>query len=165
MDMPENVRVSKDKLPKGSSYPLQTTELLEGLSLSRPEMPVSIHFGMVKVYKATWSILWANFNFVHPDKIDTERSFAISVFSCPSSARFELHRSLTGEALPIIAAWITDQKNQDGSRKLELSASLENDAPLDAGYARYDLTLLQRSPFEAVKLWSGTFDFKEDSDS
>lgn len=164
MDMPDNVQVSKAKLPKGSSFPLQTTELLDGLSLNRPKMPVSIYFAMAKVHPISWTILQANFGgLAGSGSANTDQSLVIWVYSCPSSARFELHRTLNQNVLPIIASWI-DAKTQHAA-KLELSASLENDAPLDAGFARYDLTLLQRSPYEDVQLWSGTFDFKEDSDS
>lgn len=99
-ELTPNVEVRKQKKPKNWSYPVQTTELVEGLDLGSCGCPVRIFYSNCPIVR------WLVMSITWQQGLQPEPYFTLSVYVVPGTERKFWNGMIVQEVLPVLKEWL-----------------------------------------------------------
>jgi len=124
MEIPETVKIDKEKVMKGWSYPLTTSDILEALSEEVLKDRIKIKYENTNLTKdpsshgpihSQWVVLIQHYADTYPEYFE---DFHITIESITANKRKEVRTIFKKKALPFVSRWMEDQGSNDINRNL-----------------------------------------------
>jgi hypothetical protein len=110
MEGTNDLPISKDKLPRKSSYVLQTSDIIETLDTS------DLRLSYAHLQNKDGSRAWGRIDILFCDYRQTEaRRFFLGISSVPSQVRHQLRKAVKIEVLPLLKQWMSVQGIRNNS--------------------------------------------------